>query len=78
MDWLNTMELDLIPGKFIYDEIDIEAYKKKKGQRVSWSPYEDSLVMNPSFLLDEINISVWELIHEFSWIFYPQCFYFDN
>lgn len=47
--------LDLIPGKFIYDEIDIEAYKKKKGQRVSWSPYEDSLVMNPSFLLDEIN-----------------------
>lgn len=53
----------MIPGKFIYDEIDIEAYKKKKGQRVSWSPYEDSLVMNPSFLLDEI---ISELIHEFA------------
>lgn len=56
------MEFDLILGKFIYDEIDIEAYKKKKGQRVSWSLYEDSLVMNLSFLLDEI---ILELIYEF-------------
>lgn len=48
IDWI-PWRLYLIPGKFIYDEIDIEAYKKKKGQRVSWSPYEDSLVMNSSF-----------------------------
>ena len=34
----------VLSEKFIYDEVDIEAYKNKKGQRVSWSSYEDSLV----------------------------------
>lgn len=64
--------------KFIYDEIDIEAYKKKKGQRVSWSPYEDSLLLTSkiaTLVMDKKRRGVlipWSYIRDVLYHYAPQ------
>nr|XP_022298203.1 general transcription factor 3C polypeptide 1-like [Crassostrea virginica] len=64
--------------KFIYDEVDIEAYKNKKGQRVSWSSYEDSLLLTSkiaTLVMDKKRRGVpipWSCIRDVLYQYAPQ------